>query len=577
MLQAANFTLLPPDVHELPPGEEDPIKAMTARDVLLTLGPCGIGGADGPAVAPKRITIADLALFPVTDPRVPSVRGAGRVSATTVSGTTAVRAARKVVEIAIAQRVPHIVRITPVRGAAVNDKVDRRVLIRRPQETSAASHRVRRTGSSMRRLTLTAAAAVVAFGSCPSAQGGEAYAAVPSRMTTATPREPVLGVVHVSPNSPAILARLDALSLTPVSKTLEVGEYHHAWSLSPDASQLAVARGGQGIGIQIVDLESMQLVREVRTGIAAEALGWLAPRLLVAALQRGGTVIVDPVNGRILRRWTGYSFPQASARIADGLVMLLPRLHKSRPGLPLIPVAGAPRLAVVDAQGRLQSVRLTRIRLGVKFRDGYQYADRAGLAVDAVHRRAYIFAADAPVARVDLRQMHVSYRRLEQLFLRPSEVGEGAGRARSVILSRERGARWLGNGRVILFGRDFVTGSGRKEALVPAGATLVDMTNWDWRTLDARATGAATATGRLLVYGPGRYPAAGIGVRAYTLGGRTVFALFKGKRVFDVQVAADLAYVRTAKVVHVVDVASGGLVADIVPPLDLVDVIVGGS
>jgi len=430
----------------------------------------------------------------------------------------------------------------------------------------------------MHRLALTAAAAIVAFGSCPGAQAAEASAAVTSRMTTSTPREPLLGVLHTSTNSPAILARLDPLSLTAVSRTVEVGEYHNAWSLSPDASQLAVARGGQGIGIQIVDLESMQLVREVRTGIAAEALGWLAPRLLVAALQRGGTVIVDPSNGRILRRWTGFSFPYASARIADGLVMLLPRLRKSRPGLPLTLVAGAPRLAVVDSQGRLRSVTLTRIRLGVRFRDGYQYADRAGIAVDAARRRAYIFAADAPVARVDLRRMRVSYRRLEPLFLRPPELGERKGQARSVILSRERGARWLGDGRVVLFGRDFVAGSGQKKAaLVPAGAALVDMTNWDWRTLNKRATGTATTAGRLLVYGPGWYPAAGVGVWAFTFGGRSVFSLFNGKRVFDVQIAADLAYVRTPNVVYVVDVTSGGLVADIVPPHDLVDVIAGRS
>jgi hypothetical protein len=359
-----------------------------------------------------------------------------------------------------------------------------------------------------------------------------------------------------------------------------VGEYHQAWSLSPGGAQLAVARGGHGIGIDIVDLGTMKLVRQIHTGIAAEALGWLGSRRLVAGLQRGGTVLIDPRSGRIVRRWPRYSFPAASARVRNALVMLLPRLQQSSPNLPLTRVAGAPRLAVVDTQGRLRSVTLKRVRLGVRSRNGISdyYADRAGLAVDPGQARAYVVAADAPVAEVDLRTMRVSYHRLAPMYLRPGELGGRKGEPKNAVLARERGALWLPNGHLVVFGRDFVTTPGRREAaLVPAGATVVSTANWRWRTLDSRTTGAAILDGRVVVFGPGSYPAAGVGLRAYTLSGRRVFYLFKGKRVFEVQVAAGLAYVRTPSAVDVVDGKSGNVVHQIVPPVDLVDVVMRPS
>lgn len=436
-------------------------------------------------------------------------------------------------------------------------------------------------GQGLRPLVLLGVAAAFVVGLASAAGGmctrSETCAAAPSRMATGMPKKSLLGILRQSANSPAVLARLDPLSLRTVSRQVEVGEYHDAWSLSPDASQLALARGGQGIGIEIVDLKAMRLVRDVQTGIASEALGWLGPRLVVAALQRGGTVLVDPLTGRILRRWPSFSFPDASARTRDGLVMLLPQLRKSGPGLPLTRVAGPPRLAVVDARGRLRSVTLERIRLAVRSRNGtYYYGDRAGFAVDPARARAYVFAADAPVAQVDLRTMRVSYHRLEPLFLRPGKLKSANG-SKKAVLARERGALWLGDGDVVVFGRDFVTARGKKDTLVPAGAMLVNTANWSWRTLDTQVTGAEFAAGKLVVYGPGWYQAGGLGLTTYTLGGRRISYLLQRERVFDVQIAADWAYVRTPNGVYVVDVRAGKVVTRIAPPRELVDVIVGSS
>jgi hypothetical protein len=76
LLQAANFELPPNEgfapPKELPPGEVDPIKAMTADDVLLTVLPCGALPATGPArPAPARLSLASLAFRPAGDPRIP--------------------------------------------------------------------------------------------------------------------------------------------------------------------------------------------------------------------------------------------------------------------------------------------------------------------------------------------------------------------------------------------------------------------------------------------------------------------------------------------------------------------------
>jgi hypothetical protein len=360
-----------------------------------------------------------------------------------------------------------------------------------------------------------------------------------------------------------------------------VPEYHDAWSVSPDGSQLALGissgrslispsrRLGGRIGILIVDLETMKTVGEVETGIAAEALAWLAPRLLVAALQRGGTVLVDPLTGRTLHRWRGLSEPHVSAHTRDSLVMVFPdTLAATTEG------TAAARLAVVDAQGRLRSVALKRIQISVS------YAHDAGIAVDPVRARAYVFVADALVADVDLRTMRVSYHRLEPLFLRPGELAGPEAQPRNAVRERQRHAIWLGDGRALIFGRDLVAADGEEIAAIAAGATLVDTVRWNACVLDAKASGAAFVAERLLVYGPGSpvsRDAPGAGLRAYTVEGRVAFHLFDGQPVWDVEVGGDRAYVRTSRAVRVVDVSSGKVVSEIVPPAELVDVIVGPS
>jgi hypothetical protein len=385
---------------------------------------------------------------------------------------------------------------------------------------------------------------------------------------------PFLGVVQTAGNKPAILARFAPQTLKPVSRAVKVGEYHQAWSIAPDGLWLAVARGGQGIGIDIVDLKRMTIARQLRTGIAAEALDWVAPRRLVASLQRGGTVVADPWTGQILRRWRAFSFPDASARTPQGLVMLFPRLRPGAPNQPYVRVSGTARLALVNSRS-LRSVVLKRVKLSVWSSNGQEYADRAGLIVDGGRGLAYVFAAGALVAEVDLQTMRVSYHRLNPLLSPPTVNGA---QHQSSPVAREREVRWAGNQNVAIFGRDLAIGNDRKGGAVavsPAGVALVNTKKWTWRWLDRSASGAAFAGRRLLVFGPGWDPGLGVGLHAYLLSGRLAYSAFKGSQVRDVEVARGFAYVRIARAVSVMDVASGKVVNRLVPPPSLLDVITG--
>jgi hypothetical protein len=419
---------------------------------------------------------------------------------------------------------------------------------------------------------LTAAAAILGLASCT--HGGDSsepcVGAPNSQTRTSTTLARVLVGVRGLPNTTAVmLARLDPVSLRPVSARVRLGEYHEAWSLSPDGARVALgisageslispARRLRGrIGVVIIDLDSMKVVREVETGIAASALGWLAPRQLVASLLRGGTVLIDPVTGRILRRWTGLSDPAASARSGDSLVMLFP-------GPSSTPADGtaAARLAVVNARGQMRSVALDRIQLTAGVANGVGYVDEAALAVDSGGGRAFVFAAGTPAAEINLATMQVSYHQVEL------EIGA---QPKKRVLARVRRGLWLGGHSAVVFGRNFVADDRAGVASVAAGASLVDTASWSSCVVDANAGGATFAAGRLLAYAAGARPA--IGLRAYTAQGGKIFHLFNSEQVLDVRVAGGRAYVQTANALRVLDLKSRRVLKNIVPPFELVDVI----
>jgi hypothetical protein len=179
-----------------------------------------------------------------------------------------------------------------------------------------------------------------------------------------------------------------------------------------------------------------------------------------------------------------------------------------------------------------------------------------------------VFAADAPVADIDLRTMRVSYHPLKFLLRRPGRLD---GRNASVV-AQDRRALWLGSGRIVVFGRDLVRAHSAGPAFMPAGATLVNTATWRSRMLDETASGAAFANGRLIAYGPGS-GTRGVGLRAYTPAGHRLLTLFTHKPIRNVRISGGLAYVRTPTATYVADVRSGKIIREIAPPVDLRDLI----
>lgn len=354
-----------------------------------------------------------------------------------------------------------------------------------------------------------------------------------------------------------VLARLDPLTLQPRRPQVGLGEYHSAWSFAPDRTQLALAISSPGeegipvmgdrgrIGIRIVDVQRMAAVRDISTGVAAEALGWLAPRRLAALLQSGELVVLDPATGAILRHEKlspGVLGPRW-ARAGDRLVVLLDSL----------PV---PRLAVVDRAGELRVVALERQRHGCCG----SWSGRAGLAVDAAGERAVVVAAEVPAAEVDLQTMAVRYHHLAipgaTLLPPPGTLGLQA------LQASGRRALWLAATALAVAGEQRAD-LGETVASRPAGVALVDPRSWRARMVEPGADHVCAAGGRLLAYReepPGPRPGGGIGLRVHDLEGRPLLRLLGDQPISHVEVWDGEAYVYSPAAVRVVDPRSGRVV-----------------
>jgi hypothetical protein len=444
----------------------------------------------------------------------------------------------------------------------------------------------------------------------PPVSAAPSLPAVPatSGAPAAGPGGPVLGVVwQGTPGAEsAELARLDPVSLRPrPGRRLPLGRHGVGWAVAPDRSLALFAGGGQGNDgrLLVVDprrLRRLGVIRLPRWWEWPHASSWLGrSRVLLAgsgAIQgpdgdRVATVVtaVDPLARRVLGQRTLAGDLLASARLPDGLVLLL--------GPP--EGIGPPRLAVVDAGGRARTVALGRIVAGFQEPADYDQPGASsrraqpGLAVDPAGRRALVVAADGPVAEVDLGGLGVAW---HELGPRPGPLARlaswllPAAEAKSVH-GPVRIATWLGDGRLAVWGHDetrpVVRGSTVRQWRRPAGLRLIDTRTWTATTIQPDASGAVAAAGRLLAYGrrlgpPADPDARQPTVRAYGLtmfgpGDRRPVHLFGDRQVIWLQVHRDLAYVDLTasadwftggdplaadRVVGVVDLAAGRVVAE---------------
>jgi hypothetical protein len=395
------------------------------------------------------------------------------------------------------------------------------------------------------------------------------------RVPTAGAPAPVLAVIS---DQPTVLARLDPRSLRPLpGRRVDLGEPVAGYGFSADRSMLVLGDNDQA-ALVVVDVAGMRLLGRVvldSGGGAPSALAWLGPRRVATVTQGDGgasLVLVDPLARRVLAHQRLGGVLADSVRLPGRLVLLL-----TPDG-----AIGPARLAVVDGRGAVRTVTLRGIAAGFKppavegpSAVGQQQV--AGLAVDAAGGRAFVVAADQPVAEVDLASLRVADHaprqpvgwlgRLAGWLAPPAQAKAVSGPARQ--------ACWLGDGLLAVAGSEARVhkdaGGQVQNEQVPSGVKLLEVRGWTVRPLDPQASQVSYQSGWLLTFGGGwsgaeqRWHGAGLGV--YGPGGRRPLHLFGTRFAAEVHVNGDLAYVGLQEsdggsTAVIVDLRSGRVLAE---------------
>ena len=321
----------------------------------------------------------------------------------------------------------------------------------------------------------------------------------------------------------------DPLSLRATSSPVVIGEYHHAWTVSPDGSRVALGISAPGatarVGVRVVELGSWTAELDVETGIAAAGLAWLTDRRLVAGLLDREHRAPRPGH-----RGGGRSMVGGERRR---------RRHGPHPPRFLTLVTGrrVGRLSVVDAGGRLRRLSL---------RIPAAWPGRAPPAAGAGGP-----SAPRTCLRGDGRADGHRHRPSPDARSKaPRPAGAGTGRA-------------SGGDRVPAVAGDLA----RRRPAGPFGARPGVAPRWPCRDGSRRTEHdrhaerggrqdrrrcqrGDPAPRRLLTYGLR-------GVRGYTLGGRRVFEVLRRNPVWNLDVAGRLAYAGTGTATYVIDTRSG--------------------
>jgi hypothetical protein len=330
------------------------------------------------------------------------------------------------------------------------------------------------------------------------------------------------------------LRRIDPATLRPRRGGLRLDGYFSGPVRSPDGK--SVALGGAEGSIAVADVATMRRLHSVRIGSpyeGTEVVAWPAANRLIAldvssdahrvALTK--VVVVDPKRGEAIRElsvpwWAAVG--RGTSRSGRVAVLLVSWRR-------LVP----PRLVVVGRDGRLQTMRLTRLRAGI----GYARHERIrfpGFAVDPDGERAFVVNEGEPAASVDLATLRVRYRRVSGLA-QPARALAGPAKDTGTSNPRQGPARvaaWLGRGLIAVSGYDSYVGQAERwlgDSQAPAGLQVLDARTWRARTVDPRPSDFEWVNGRLLASARAWEPATrrtrGDSLVAFDREGRVVFRI----------------------------------------------------
>ena len=209
-----------------------------------------------------------------------------------------------------------------------------------------------------------------------------------------------------------LLVPYDPVRLVPSGSPIAMGQFGHAWSISPDRQRLVAAAGvrrqGEPTAVRFVDLASRRV--EGTVTLPGEfgrvtATAWIRGRVLVVVSASSSTRVyaVDP-NSRV--SVSQLEFPGTvvlGERAQSSLVLLLASPNRIGPAT----------IAVVDQRPRVRTVVLEKIAVGTTTSgDGAERRltiRRPALTLGPSGQRAFVIGAGEPPAAVDLRTLSVRY------------------------------------------------------------------------------------------------------------------------------------------------------------------------
>jgi hypothetical protein len=336
----------------------------------------------------------------------------------------------------------------------------------------------------------------------------------------APPRPVVLGI---SWESAGMLARLDARTLAPVGKRIDIGPPPTGLAVrSPDGRTIALASGTKA-ELRFIDIRGMRATGRLvfgGTGSLRQSI-WPRPERLVAV--RSGldaeVLVLDPGTRRLIARRPLEGQPLNVIPAGKRLVVLLAPKD----------AIGQAHLAVVGFSGGIRTLPLPRVEAGFTppktERDPGRHAS-PGVAVDPRGIRAVVVTPEA-VLEVDLEAMEV-VRRHALAARAPAAVLK-------LVEGWGRGVIWLSDGTVAVSGWTDVV-EGDRVVHASTGVELLDLAGGSRRSLDPTATDAMRTGNVLLTFG-------GSALRGYDLAGNQRFALLRGRDTAYVQTAGRWIYV----------------------------------
>jgi len=352
-----------------------------------------------------------------------------------------------------------------------------------------------------------------------------------------------------------LLVPYDPVRLIPSGSPIRMGQFGHAWSVSPDRQRLVAAAGvrrqGEPTTVRFVSLASRRV--EGTVTLPGEfgrvtATAWIRGRVLVVVSGSSGTRVyaVDPDRRVSVSQIEFPGTVVLGERAQSSLVLLLAAPDR----------VGPATIAVVDQSPRARTVVLEKIAVGTATTgDGAERRltiRRPALTLAPSGQRAFVIGADEPPAAVDLRTLSVRYASVRLTAAADKRV-EGSIRT----------AETLPDGRIVV-------GASAYGATAPAntaGLWLIDPKDWSRRVLSTKWNWFRVAGGLIFARGE-----TGVGLQIIQPSGSTR-ELFRTGSVARVTVVGPRAFVTffgTNIKAAVVELGTGRVVRHPVPAYPLI-------